>query len=128
MARSEHGRRPVSEAVPDPIDVHIGSRLRTGRVLAGMSLNELAAAIGVSFQAVQKYECGENRLSVSRLYKVARALNQPIRFFFDEIEDNPAVPERTDFTQLELELVRHFRRISNETIRDHLQQMVMQIS
>ena len=126
MARSPYRRSPVSEAVRDPIDIHIGSRLRTGRVLAGMSLNELADAIGVSFQAVQKYECGENRLSVRRLYEVASALKRPIRFFFDELEANPAAPEKTDFTRDEIELVRHFRQISNETIRDHLRQMVMQ--
>ena len=65
--------------------MHVGRRLRQARFLAGMSQEELGAGIGVSFQAVQKYEHGENRLSASRLYKAARLLDRPVSFFFEEL-------------------------------------------
>src|SRR5256885_866973 len=67
-------RRSIRERGPDPVDVHVGRRLRQARFLAGISQEELGAGIGVSFQAVQKYEHGENRLSASRLFKAARLL------------------------------------------------------
>ena len=81
--RSMRRRRTVREHGPDPVDVHVGKRLRQARLLAGLSQEELGDGIGVSFQAVQKYEQGENRLSASRLFRAATLLQQPVAFFFE---------------------------------------------
>ena len=68
---------------PDPIDVHVGLRIRQRRVLLGMSMETLGAAVGLSFQMVQKYEVGINSIAASRLVDVAKALDVPPSFFFE---------------------------------------------
>lgn len=80
-------RQPITakEFGPDPIDVHVGKRLRLRRTLIGLSQEQLAAAVGVTFQQIQKYERGSNRVSASRLYDVARVLGVEIGFFFEDI-------------------------------------------
>jgi transcriptional regulator with XRE-family HTH domain len=80
---AEGGRR----ATPDPVDVYVGKRLRKQRVLMRMSQEQLARAVGVTFQQIQKYERGANRISASRLYDIAKVLGVPINFFFDHIDD-----------------------------------------
>jgi transcriptional regulator with XRE-family HTH domain len=95
--------------------------------LAGMSQEELGAGIGVSFQAVQKYEHGENRLSASRLYKAARLLDRPVSFFFEELGGEAASGSSKGFTREEIELVRHFRQIPSDEVREHLLQMTKRI-
>lgn len=72
----------MSEA--NPIDVHVGKRIRVRRTILGMSQETLADALGITFQQVQKYEKGINRVSASRLYEVAQVLGASISFFFDE--------------------------------------------
>lgn len=72
---------------PDPVDVYVGKRLRKQRVLMRMSQEQLARAVGVTFQQIQKYERGANRISASRLYDIAKVLGVPINFFFDHIDD-----------------------------------------
>ena len=80
----------VTEGVPNPIDVHVGSRVRLRRKLLGMSLKKLGEAIGLNFQQVQKYERGLNRIGASRLFDLARALDVPVEFFFDDMSDDVA--------------------------------------
>lgn len=75
----------AKEYGPDPIDVHVGKRLRLRRTMIGLSQEQLAAAVGVTFQQIQKYERGSNRVSASRLYDVARVLGVDIGFFFEDI-------------------------------------------
>ena len=77
--------RMASKGFPNPIDVHVGSRIRLRRTLLGMSQERLAEAIGLTFQQVQKYERGANRVGSSRLYDLARVLDVPIAYFFDEM-------------------------------------------
>src|SRR5271154_7405015 len=84
-------RRTVKEHGPDPADVHVGSRLRLARGLLGLSQVQVAQALGVSFQAVQKYERGEIRVSASRLLQAARLLGQPLEFFFEGLDMPVAV-------------------------------------
>ena len=120
-------RRTIREHGPDPVDVHVGRRLRQARFLAGMSQEELGTGIGVSFQAVQKYEHGENRLSASRLFKAARLLDRPISFFFEELGGEATAKESNGFSREEIELVRHFRQIPSEEVREHLLQMTKRI-
>lgn len=70
---------------PDPVDVHVGVRLRLRRNLIGMSQEQLGKASGLTFQQIQKYERGTNRMGASRLYQLARLLNVPVSYFFEEL-------------------------------------------
>jgi transcriptional regulator with XRE-family HTH domain len=72
---------------PNPVDVHVGDRIRRRRRALGISQDKLAEALGLTFQQVQKYERGANRVSASKLYQVARALHAPIPYFFDGLPD-----------------------------------------
>ncbi len=85
--------RAGKESHPSPIDVHVGSRIRLRRALMGLSQERLGEALGLTFQQVQKYERGINRVGASRLYDLSRALDVPISFFFDDMA-TPA-PEGT---------------------------------
>ena len=71
--------------IPSPVDVHVGARLRVRRTLLGMSQTTLGDAIGLTFQQVQKYERGSNRISASRLFALTRVLDVPIQYFFDDM-------------------------------------------
>lgn len=79
------------------IDIHVGSRVRVRRQLLGMSQTQLGEALGVTFQQVQKYERGTNRVGASRLYKISEVLDVPIAFFFDGL----ARPNRDDAAESE---------------------------
>ena len=69
---------------PNPIDVHVGSRVRLRRMLVGMSQEKLGVQMGLTFQQIQKYEKGTNRIGASRLYQISRILGVPVQFFFEE--------------------------------------------
>ena len=86
-------RRRVKSDRPNPIDVHVGSRVRLRRTLLGMSQEKLGEAIGLTFQQVQKYERGANRIGASRLYDLGRVLDVPVSFFFDDINPDTANPQ-----------------------------------
>jgi len=73
----------VIKKVPNPIDKHVGSRVRMKRILLGMSQEKLGDALGLTFQQVQKYEKGTNRIGASRLQDIAKTLQVPPSFFFD---------------------------------------------
>lgn len=129
-ARSRAGR-------PNPIDVHVGSRVRLRRTLLGMSQEKLGEAIGLTFQQVQKYERGANRIGASRLFDLSRVLDVPVSFFFDDMADDleiaplvdsvPAYDDRTAFFDGDsvakretLELVRAYYRIMDPGVRKRL--------
>ena len=78
------------ETRPSPIDVHVGSRIRLRRTLLGMSQERLGESLGLTFQQVQKYERGVNRVGASRLFDLSRVLDVPISFFFDDMPDSLA--------------------------------------
>ena len=84
--RSGRGRTPSGK--PNPIDVHVGGRVRLRRTLLGMSQEKLGEAIGLTFQQVQKYERGANRIGASRLFDLSRVLDVPVSFFFDDMSDD----------------------------------------
>src|ERR1051326_7783937 len=121
MATGAHGggtrrrrRRTVIEHGPHPVDIHVGRRLREARLLAGLNQEQLGEAIGVSFQAVQKYEVVSNRISASRLFQAASVLGRPVSYFFHDLEgDAPAQVE--DMTPQEIELIRLYRHIDDDT-------------
>ncbi len=73
------------ESRPSPIDAHVGSRIRLRRTLMGMSQERLGEALGLTFQQIQKYERGVNRVGASRLFDLSRVLDVPIAFFFDDM-------------------------------------------
>ena len=122
---------------PSPIDVHVGSRIRLRRTLLGMSQERLGEALGLTFQQVQKYERGVNRVGASRLFDLSRVLDVPISFFFDDMPDSVAnafgtqvgrrlggTAEATDTFSDDtlnrretLELVRAYYRITDPALR-----------
>jgi transcriptional regulator with XRE-family HTH domain len=89
-ARSAKEAKPVAKygrgtGIPNPIDVHVGNRIRMRRLLLGMNQETLANALGLTFQQVQKYEGGANRVSASRLSAMAEILGVPISYFFGDL-------------------------------------------
>ncbi len=125
--------------MPNPIDIHVGSRLRLRRTLLGMSQENLGEALGVAFQQVQKYERGTTRISPSRLYDLSRVLDVPIGFFFDDMSEETVArsPARMRGAPKEavelkphplakrktLELVRAYHKIDDSDIRKRLVEM-----
>lgn len=119
---------------PHPIDVHVGSRVRLRRTLLGMSQEKLGDAIGLTFQQVQKYERGANRIGASRLYDLSRVLDVPVSFFFDDAPVTEADPAHLEGVHEEpgqfdldpmakretLELVRAYYRVSDPAVRKRL--------
>jgi transcriptional regulator with XRE-family HTH domain len=93
-------RRTVIVDGPDPIDQHVGGQLRLRRAQAGMTQTELGAKVGLSFQAVQKYETGENRISASRLYQLARILDVPLAYFFEGLDETGHAEDGTGAAEL----------------------------
>lgn len=75
---------------PNPIDVHVGGRIRQRRTLIGMTQEKLAKALGLTFQQIQKYERGTNRVGASRLFEISRVMNVPVSYFFEEMSGLPA--------------------------------------
>lgn len=71
---------------PNPIDVHVGSRVRLRRMLIGMSQEKLGEQLGLTFQQVQKYEKGTNRIGASRLFQISQILGVPVQFFYDDLD------------------------------------------
>src|SRR6187455_2972368 len=80
----------MAKKVPNPIDKHVGSRVRMRRMMLGMSQEKLGDALGLTFQQVQKYEKGTNRIGASRLQQIAHFLQVPVAFFFEGAPDFPA--------------------------------------
>ncbi|HYD98516.1 MAG TPA: helix-turn-helix transcriptional regulator [Alphaproteobacteria bacterium] len=91
--KRRRGRKPVAIGGPDPVDVHVGRRLRERRLSLGWSQSELGRALDLTFQQIQKYERGSNRVSASMLYKAATAMAVPVYYFFDGFaEDGQGAP------------------------------------
>ena len=127
IVRHREGRRTAKYNGHDPIDVHVGERLRDARHLAGISQTALGDGIGVSFQAVQKYERGENRISASRLYAAARIVAQPVSYFFDELEGAHRAAARDGFSNDEIELIRSYRQLPDDKLRDSMVELTKRI-
>ncbi len=89
MAKPSRVRRRVIKQYPrgglNPIDIHVGARVRLRRNLLGLTLQTLGKAVGVTYQQLQKYEWGVNRIGASRLFNLSRVLDVPISFFFDDL-------------------------------------------
>ena len=83
----EAGAGARNERQPHPVDTHVGNRVRQRRVFLGYSQEKLARSLGLTFQQVQKYERGANRISSSKLFELARLLDVPVGFFFEGVDD-----------------------------------------
>src|SRR6202451_4795316 len=90
---AEYGR---GTGIPNPIDVHVGKRIRMRRLFLGMNQETLANALGLTFQQVQKYEGGANRVSASRLSAMADILDVPSSFFFGDLQLDNATPQEQE--------------------------------
>jgi transcriptional regulator with XRE-family HTH domain len=117
--------------VPHPIDVHVGKRIRMRRLFLGMNQETLANALGLTFQQVQKYEGGANRVSASRLSAMSDILGVPISFFFGDLQldDTSATPEeRASRERMErpetIELIRLYYAIPDQRVREQFLEMV----
>ena len=118
---------------PDEVDVHVGQRLRVRRSLLGMSQEKLAEAVGITFQQIQKYERGTNRVSAGRLFQFSRILDIPVSYFYDQFSGEAAGTGLSDNEQdgfdssqksddimqrkETLDLVRTYYSIDNEDVR-----------
>ena len=90
MARGGEREKKYSSGRPNPVDVHVGARVRLRRTLLGMSQEKLGDAIGLTFQQVQKYERGANRIGASRLFHLSKVLDVPVSFFFEDMPSTAA--------------------------------------
>ena len=129
--------------IPHRVDVYVGSRVRLRRTLKGMSQQRLAEALGLTFQQIQKYERGVNRIGSSRLFELSEVLDVPPSFFYDGApsrtetaaagrgmaESQPEPYEARQFARREiLELVRAYDRISDLEIRKRVFEMVKAVA
>ena len=119
------------EKGPDAVDVHVGARIRLRRTLLGMSQSALGEAVGLTFQQIQKYERGANRVSASRLWEFSQVLDVPPSFFFDDLPEGVAnrtesVPVAADAEtnvlakRETLELVRAYYKIADPSVRKRM--------
>src|ERR1700739_4782445 len=126
----------LAKKAPNPTDKHVGSRVRMRRMMLGMSQEKLGDALGLTFQQVQKYEKGANRIGASRLQQISQILQVPVSFFFDGA---PSAPGQTggfaeapspayisDFlaTSDGLALTKAFTRISDSKLRRRIVDLV----
>jgi transcriptional regulator with XRE-family HTH domain len=136
---SKTGRRPGRPRIekPHPVDVLVGRRVRLRRTLLGMSQEKLGDAIGLTFQQVQKYERGSNRIGSSRLWELSQVLDVPVGFFFEghdgadghaeaapEAGDGGGAPSDRIADRETMELVRAFRRIRDAGVRRRIYDLI----
>lgn len=90
MTKNRSIRGRLDDNKPNPVDVHVGSRIRLRRTILHITQQQLAEMLGLTFQQVQKYEKGMNRVGASRLWDISRVLNVPMNFFFEDMESDTA--------------------------------------
>jgi len=131
---------------PRPVDVHVGARLRQRRTLLGMSQEKLGEAVGLTFQQIQKYERGANRIGASRLYQLSNVLDVSVSYFFDEMpgevqktRGDYAMASRAEEIEIvqagdpmarreTLELVRAYYRIDDPKVRKRVFELTKSIA
>src|SRR5215467_6977047 len=130
----------ATKKAPSPIDKHVGSRVRMRRKMLAMSQTKLGDALGLTFQQVQKYENGTNRIGASRLQQISQILRVPVAFFF-EGAPNASAPHGSNGSELSmaqiddfvsdsngLRLIAAFMRINNAALRRRIVMLVQEIA
>ncbi len=118
--QKEPAAKPQNRATDT--DRHVGNRIRERRIMLGLSQQQMADMIGVTYQQAHKYERGINRISAGRLYEIARVLAVPVAYFFEDLED--AQPrEMSPRQRMCLELARNFSQIENQRHQEALSQL-----
>lgn len=140
---SSRARKPTTEDdAPDPVDVSVGARLRQRRNLLGMSQEKLGRAVALTFQQIQKYERGANRIGASRLLQLSRVLGVPIAYFFEDVpaakpsraappaaSAPPSALDSDPFSRREtMDLVRAYYAIANPYVRKRVLELVRALS
>lgn len=141
---TDKNNKPVTAAGkadgPHPVDVHVGSRVRLRRLMLGMSQDTLGVALGLTFQQIQKYEKGINRIGASRVFKLAETLSVPIQYFYDDYIDGDAAAlgmaegdAGAAFMELVsspegVQLCRYFAEISDPKVRKRVLDLVRTIA
>ncbi len=126
---------------PDPIDVHVGSQLKMRRRLLSISQGEIGNNLGLTFQQIQKYEKGTNRIASSRLLKLSKILDVPVEYFFEEMPDhveqharNFSIENPETFDQVRLvsretvELILNYYKIKNPKLRKRIFELIKGIA
>jgi transcriptional regulator with XRE-family HTH domain len=132
---SETRRYGRGTGVPDPVDVHVGARIRSRRLLIGLNQETLANRLGLTFQQVQKYEGGANRVSASRLSQIADILGVAVDYFFMGVEGDTgtadsreeAVRERLQRPEA-IELIRSYYAIADQRVRRQFLDMIKAVA
>jgi transcriptional regulator with XRE-family HTH domain len=139
---------PLAKKQPSAVDGHVGSRVRLRRMLIGMSQEKLGELLGLTFQQVQKYEKGANRIGASRLYEISHILGVPVSYFFDDVplSDSPAArraagttasttavdagPYMMEFVSSAegFQLVRAFTKITDPRVRKRMLELVKSLT
>jgi transcriptional regulator with XRE-family HTH domain len=128
--------------MPHPVDIHVGKRLRLRRTILGLSQEAIGNAIGVTFQQVQKYERGVNRMGSSRLFEFSKILSVPVSYFFEDMdksvssptspsgvaEEAPAFEHEKISTRETLEMMRAYYRISDLSVRKRVFELIKSIA
>jgi transcriptional regulator with XRE-family HTH domain len=123
----------MSSKTADPIDKHVGAQVRLCRTMAGMTQRQLARALGLTYQQIQKYEEGRNRIGASRLHQIAAILGVPLHFFFqgaprthpafDDLPGSGGAPDILGSSE-EVQLVVSFGKIKEASVRRGILQLV----
>jgi transcriptional regulator with XRE-family HTH domain len=140
MVLSSPGEKPMSVKAPNPVDKYVGSRIRMRRIMLGMSQEKLGESLGLTFQQIQKYEKGTNRVGASRLQQISEILQVPVSFLFEGgpggalnangLAEAPSPAYVSDFlaTSEGLALTRAFTRINDSKLRRSIVDLVEQIA
>lgn len=150
MIKVTSGSKRKRTTHPDPVDVHVGARLRLRRNLLGMSQEQLGKSSGLTFQQIQKYERGANRMGASRLFQFAKLLDVPVSYFFDDVRgERAAIHPSVGFAEKDqapiegtpvhadnellhrretLELIRAYYRITDPKTRRKVYELIKSMS
>jgi transcriptional regulator with XRE-family HTH domain len=140
MSLTGSGEKPMSVKAPNPVDKYVGSRIRMRRIMLGMSQEKLGESLGLTFQQIQKYEKGTNRVGASRLQQISEILQVPVSFLFEGgpggsinangLSEAPSPAYVSDFlaTSEGLALTRAFTRINDSKLRRSIVDLVEQIA
>ena len=132
--------KTVRKKAPNPVDQHVGSRVRMRRMMLAMSQTNLGNALGLTFQQVQKYEKGTNRIGASRLQQISRTLQVPVAFLFEGAPSVPGTPQATEMapslayvtaflaTSDGFALTKAFMRIKNTKLKQRIVELVKEIA